>query len=67
MKPLPRNTILHGDAVSRLRELPEGSVDCGVTSPPFFQLRDYGVGGQIGLEATVDEWVVRLRGVFHEP
>jgi site-specific DNA-methyltransferase (adenine-specific) len=62
----PRNTILIGDTLEQLRTLADHSVDCVITSPPFFMLRDYGVDGQIGLEATVDQWVERLRAVFHE-
>ena len=57
MNELPRNSILIGDACQRLRTLPAASVDCVVTSPPYFQLRDYGVAGQIGLEPTVTDWV----------
>jgi site-specific DNA-methyltransferase (adenine-specific) len=63
---LARNTILVGDALDRLRGLPTGSVDCVITSPPYYRLRDYGVVGQIGLEATVQGWVDRLRAVFGE-
>jgi DNA modification methylase len=63
---LPRRQILIGDAVDRLRRLPEDSIDCCVTSPPFFQLRDYGVVGQIGLEADVTAWVESLRTVLAE-
>ena len=66
MSALPRNRVLTGDATSRLRELPAGTVDCVITSPPYFQLRDYGAAGQIGLEATVDDWVKGLRPVFAE-
>jgi site-specific DNA-methyltransferase (adenine-specific) len=66
MTKLPRNTILTGDAVTRLRELPGGAVDCVITSPPYFQLRDYGTAGQLGLEATVEDWVAGLRPVFAE-
>ncbi|MDP9135942.1 MAG: site-specific DNA-methyltransferase, partial [Actinomycetota bacterium] len=44
------------------RLLPE-SVDAVVTSPPYFQLRDYDAAGQLGLEQTVDEWVASLRAV----
>jgi site-specific DNA-methyltransferase (adenine-specific) len=66
MMGLPRNTILTGDVRVRLRELTADSVDCVVTSPPYFQLRDYGVGGQLGQEATVDDWVTNLRAVFRE-
>jgi site-specific DNA-methyltransferase (adenine-specific) len=60
MSELLRNTILTGDAVSVLAELPESSVDCVVTSPPYYQLRDYGVAGQLGLEPTVDDWAQGL-------
>ncbi|MDA8040762.1 MAG: site-specific DNA-methyltransferase [Actinomycetota bacterium] len=56
MRELPRNTILTGDARTVLAELPEASVDCVVTSPPYYQLRDYAVTGQLGLEPTVDDW-----------
>jgi len=62
----PRNTILVGDAASHLRTLAPASVDCVVTSPPYFLLRDYHVVGQLGLEETVDEWVRRLRVVMAE-
>jgi DNA modification methylase len=63
---LPRNTLLVGDALDRLRTLPTDSVDCVVSSPPFYALRDYGVDGQIGLEPHVDLWVEKLVAVFHE-
>ncbi|MEA2901383.1 MAG: hypothetical protein QOH36_1270 [Actinomycetota bacterium] len=67
MTGLPRSTILIGDAADRLRELPDASVDCVITSPPYFQLRDYGMGKrQIGLEPTVTAWVDRLQSVLHE-
>jgi site-specific DNA-methyltransferase (adenine-specific) len=46
--------------------MPERSVDCCVTSPPYFGLRDYGVDGQIGLEPTPDEFVAKLVAVFRE-
>jgi hypothetical protein len=48
----PRATwqVIQGDAVERLRALPDESVQTCVTSPPYFGLRDYGVEGQIGLE-----------------
>jgi len=61
---LPRNTILIGDVRERLRELPSGSVDCVITSPPYFAVRDYGHSRQIGHEASVDAWVSELRAVF---
>jgi site-specific DNA-methyltransferase (adenine-specific) len=62
----PRNTILTGDAATQLARLKPASVDCVVTSPPYFQLRDYGVAGQLGLEPTVAGWVTGLRQVFRE-
>jgi DNA modification methylase len=66
MSDLPRNTILEGDALDRLRRLPTASVDCVVTSPPYYQLRNYGVAGQLGLESTVTGWVENLRVVLDE-
>src|SRR5262245_26649938 len=66
MKDLPRNRILQGDAATVLRRLPQASVDCVVTSPPYFALRDYGHDGQLGLEDTVHGWVENLRAVCQE-
>ncbi|NMN98452.1 DNA-methyltransferase [Antrihabitans stalactiti] len=60
------NTILVGDALDRLAELPDDSVDCIVTSPPYFGLRDYGRDGQLGSETSVDDWVKHLRLVAAE-
>lgn len=66
MRP-PRNTILAGDALARLRELPPASIDAVVTSPPYaLGVRDYGVAGQLGQEPTVQEWVENLAAVFAE-
>ena len=62
----PRNTILTGDALTRLRELPGSSVDCVVTSPPYYAVRNYGHEDQLGLEATVHAWVANLRDVMRE-
>ena len=58
--------ILQGDALAELKKLPSDSVDCCITSPPYYQLRDYGVAGQIGLEATVGEYIEKLVEVFRE-
>lgn len=66
MKTLPRNVVLPGDAREVLAGLLAESVDCVVTSPPYFRLRDYGVAGQLGQEATVDAWVASLRAVLRE-
>jgi DNA modification methylase len=58
--------MIIGDARERLRELPAESVDCVITSPPYFGLRDYGVAGQLGLEPTPDAYVAELVAVFRE-
>ena len=59
-------TILIGDVLDRLRGLPDESVQCVVTSPPYWGLRDYKVSGQIGLEKTPEEYVRKLTVVFSE-
>ena len=56
--------IIQGDCQDTLKTLPEQSVHCCVTSPPYYNLRDYGVDGQIGLEATPDEYIAKLVDVF---
>lgn len=61
-----RNRLLIGDALARLRSLPDESVDCVVTSPPYFGLRDYGVAGQLGQESHIGAWVGNLRAVCRE-
>lgn len=58
--------ILHGDSRSVLATLPDKSVHCCVTSPPYFGLRDYGVDGQIGLEQSPEEFVAEMVAVFRE-
>lgn len=58
--------ILTGDCRDVLRTLADGSVQCCVTSPPYYGLRDYGVDGQIGLEQTPDAFVAELVAVFRE-
>lgn len=59
-------TIMTGDVLKRLRELPDESVHCVVTSPPYWGLRDYGVDGQIGLEATPTAYLSKTVEVFRE-
>lgn len=54
------DTILEGDVLEVLATLPDESVDCIVTSPPYWGLRDYGVEGQIGLEKTLDDFLVKM-------
>jgi site-specific DNA-methyltransferase (adenine-specific) len=59
-------TIQTGDCLAVMRGMADGSVNCCVTSPPYFGLRDYGHEGQIGLEPTPDAYVARLVEVFRE-
>ena len=59
-------TVLEGDSRTVLATLPEASVQCCVTSPPYFGLRDYGHNGQIGLEATTDDYVAEMVALFRE-
>lgn len=63
---LETNTVYCMDALDLLNALPDESVNCIVTSPPYFGLRDYGVEGQIGLEATPGAYVETLVTVFRE-
>ncbi len=58
--------IIEGDALQTLRTLPDESVHCCITSPPYWGLRDYGVEGQLGLEPTPEAYVCRLAGIFAE-
>jgi DNA modification methylase len=59
-------TLYHGSAPVVLAELEPGSVDCVVTSPPYFSLRDYGVEGQHGIEDSPAEYAATMRQVFAE-
>lgn len=59
-------TIYHGHALEVLKTLPDGSVNCCVTSPPYWGLRDYGIPGQIGLEKTPEEYVSKMVEIFRE-
>jgi DNA modification methylase len=59
-------TLYHGHVLDVLPTLQAESINCVVTSPPYYGLRDYGVEGQIGLEASPAAYVETLRGVFAE-
>jgi DNA modification methylase len=65
-KALLEARIFVGDAVTRMRELPDGVARTCVTSPPYWGLRDYGNDGQLGLESTPQEFVENLCKVFDE-
>lgn len=58
--------IIHGDCLEVLKTLDGNSIDCCVTSPPYWGLRDYGVEGQLGLENTPEEYIEKLVSVFRE-
>lgn len=58
--------VYTGDALTVLRALPSETINCVVTSPPYFWLRDYGIEGQLGLESSVAEYVKALNKVMDE-
>ena len=66
MNGLKTDTIINRDTLYALRELPEESVHCCVTSPPYYALRDYGLDMQIGREDTPEQYIDRLTEVFRE-
>lgn len=63
---MKQNIIYNIDCLEGLKDLPDSCVDCCITSPPYFGLRDYGVTGQIGLEETPEDYIQRLAKVFAE-
>ena len=58
--------LYQGDALETLKQMEDESINCCVTSPPYWGLRDYGVEGQLGLEPTPDEYVAKMVEVFRE-
>ena len=63
---MEKNTIINGNSLEVLKSLPDNSIDCCVTSPPYYALRDYGCAGQIGLEETPEKYIEMLCDVFSE-
>jgi len=61
-----RYKIIHGDALERLRKFPSRSIDCVITSPPYWQMRDYRWRGQWGLEKTYGEYLEKLWSLMDE-
>ncbi len=61
-----KDKILQGDVLAMLKTLPDSLVDCVVTSPPYWGLRDYGSNGQMGLEPTLEEYIGKMTEVFRE-
>lgn len=64
--PFEVNRVHCGDALEMLRQVPDGSLQTTVTSPPYFGLRDYGIDGQLGHEATPGEYIDKLVEIFEE-
>ena len=60
------NEIIQGDCIESMRTMADKSVNCCVTSPPYFGLRDYGCTGQIGLEQTPEAYIAKMVEVFRE-
>lgn len=60
------NQIYNAECFTLLQSLPDKSINCCVTSPPYYGLRDYGNDAQIGLEKTPEEYIKKLVDVFHE-
>ena len=60
------NTVYNMDCLKGLRKMPDNFVDCCVTSPPYFGLRDYGTDGQIGLEKSPKEYIDKMVKIFRE-
>ena len=58
--------IINGDCLTELKRLPDESINCCITSPPYWGLRDYGVEGQLGLESTPEEYVTKMVEIFRE-
>ena len=60
------NKIYNIDCLEGLKQLEDNSIDCCITSPPYWALRDYGVEGQLGLEPTFQEYINKLCNIFDE-
>lgn len=60
------SALVHADVATALTHLPEETVQCVVTSPPYWSLRDYGIDGQVGLEDSVEEYIKNLAVVFDQ-
>lgn len=64
--PGPKVTIVQGDCIEVMKELPEKSFHVCITSPPYFNLRDYAIASQIGRESSAEEYIAKLVKVFQE-
>jgi len=64
VQPLQNRTILQGNVLDKLKEIPDESIDCIITSPPYWGLRDYGVEGQWGLEPDFRDYLKKLQDMM---
>ena len=60
------NTIICGAMPDATKGFPDGSINCSISSPPYWALRDYGVDGQLGLEKTFEEYIDKLCTIYDE-
>ncbi len=60
------NKIIQGDCLEVLKKFPDNSIDCVLTSPPYWGLRDYDVPGQLGQEADFKSYITKLCDIFDE-
>jgi DNA modification methylase len=60
------NKLITGDCLEEMKNIPDNSVDCIITSPPYYGMRDYGSDAQIGLEKNPEEYIKKLAKVFRE-
>ncbi len=63
---IPVNKIIYGAMSEAAKGFPDGSVNCCISSPPYWALRDYGVDGQLGLEKTFEEYIDKLCTIYDE-
>ena len=63
---IEKNKVYLGDAITTIKSFPDESVDCVITSPPYYGLRDYGVTGQIGLEESPEQYIAKLVELFRD-
>lgn len=63
---LPNGIVVHGDSLEVVSKLKDNSIDCVITSPPYFHLRDYGYDGQWGLESDYNEYLDNLINLMRE-
>lgn len=61
-----KNTVISGDSVEVLNEMDDDSVDLVITSPPYYNQRDYEVDGQIGQEDSINNYIIEVGEVFEQ-